>query len=68
MTFFKKSSTFFFTRKQCIESENQFDFLKDLVSNIADMPNQDEDENADAGEAKPKKPYVFCHFLLKIVL
>ena len=53
-------------RKQCIESENQFDFLKDLVSNIADMPNQDEEENADSGESKAKKPYVSLLFFIAI--
>eukprot|EP00794_Sanderia_malayensis_P020611 gene20611-22645_t len=42
--------------KQCIESENQFDFLKDQVANIADMPNQEEDDHLDSGETKPKKP------------
>lgn len=41
--------------KQCIESENQFDFLKDLVSTIADMTNQEEEDNRDSGETKPKK-------------
>ena len=53
---------FYLLGKQCIESENQFDFLKDLVSNIADMPNQDEEENADSSETKAKKPYVTHQF------
>ena len=46
----------FLCRKQCIESEKQFDFLKDLVANIAEMPNQEEEDNGDSGETKAKKP------------
>eukprot|EP00112_Aurelia_sp_Birch-Aquarium-sp1_P020740 Seg541.4 transcript_id=Seg541.4/GoldUCD/mRNA.D3Y31 product="Dr1-associated corepressor" protein_id=Seg541.4/GoldUCD/D3Y31 len=42
--------------KQCIESEKQFDFLKDLVANIAEMPNQEEEDTGDSGETKAKKP------------
>ena len=45
---------FFFSisRKHCIESEGKFDFLKDLVANIADIANEeDEGESSD----KPKK-------------
>ncbi|XP_033105034.1 dr1-associated corepressor-like isoform X2 [Anneissia japonica] len=32
--------------KQCIENENKFDFLKDLVENVPDMPCEEEDTNS----------------------
>ena len=45
----------FSSRKHCIESEGKFDFLKDLVANIADIANEeDEGESSD----KPKKQWV----------
>lgn len=40
--------------KHCIENERKFDFLKDLVANIAEMANQEEEDSNEAGE-KPKK-------------
>jgi len=39
--------------KHCIENEGKFDFLKDLVANIADIAN-DEDDTGEGAE-KPKK-------------
>ncbi|XP_020894286.1 dr1-associated corepressor isoform X2 [Exaiptasia diaphana] len=38
--------------KKCINSEQQFDFLKDLVEKIPDLPEEEEDID---GEAKPKR-------------
>lgn len=39
--------------KHCIESEKKFDFLKELVANIADVSNQDEEDGAES--EKPKR-------------
>lgn len=39
-------------RKRCITSENQFDFLKDLVANVPDLPSNEEERD---GEPKPKR-------------
>ena len=46
-----------FSRKHCIESEGKFDFLKDLVANIADVATQEEEDGSQAGENgdKPKR-------------
>ena len=43
-------------RKHCIEGEKRFDFLKELVANIADVATQEEVDNqtGENGE-KPKK-------------
>lgn len=41
--------------KHCIESEKKFDFLKELVANIADVSNQDEEEGNDIAGDRPKK-------------
>lgn len=38
--------------KRCITSENQFDFLKDLVTNVPDLPSNEEEKD---GEPKPKR-------------
>ncbi|RMX50074.1 hypothetical protein pdam_00002877 [Pocillopora damicornis] len=38
--------------KRCITSENQFDFLKDLVANVPDLPSNEEEKD---GEPKPKR-------------
>ncbi|CAH3016331.1 unnamed protein product [Porites evermanni] len=38
--------------KRCITSENQFDFLKDLVANVPDLPSNEEERD---GEPKPKR-------------
>jgi len=46
-------------RKRCITSENQFDFLKDLVANVPDLPSNEEERD---GEPKPKRSAsCFCH-------
>ena len=39
-------------RKSCITSENQFDFLKDLVANVPDLPSHEEEQD---GEPKQKR-------------
>lgn len=40
--------------KQCITSESQFDFLKELVNNIPDLPTNEEEAD-DLDEPKPKR-------------
>ena len=45
---------FYCNRKQCITSESQFDFLKELVENIPDLP-ANEEEADDLDEPKPKR-------------
>ncbi|XP_012553665.2 dr1-associated corepressor isoform X1 [Hydra vulgaris] len=40
--------------KHCIENEGKFDFLKDLVVNIADIGNAEEEDSSEANE-KPKR-------------
>uniref|UniRef100_A0A8C6X424 Uncharacterized protein n=1 Tax=Naja naja TaxID=35670 RepID=A0A8C6X424_NAJNA len=39
-----------FCRKQCIEQEQQFDFLKDLVASVPDMQGDAEDNHMEGGE------------------
>ena len=58
----KGSDFIFIHRKHCIESEGKFDFLKDLVANIADVATQEEEDGAAAGASgengdKPKRTY-----------
>ena len=43
----------YYNRKQCITSESQFDFLKELVEKIPDLPANEEE--ADDDEPKPKR-------------
>ncbi|KAG8563585.1 hypothetical protein GDO81_016141 [Engystomops pustulosus] len=38
---------FYFLRKQCIELEQQFDFLKDLVATVPDMQGENEDNHTE---------------------
>ena len=45
---------YYFNRKQCITSESQFDFLKELVNNIPDLPTNEEEAD-DLDEPKPKR-------------
>ena len=33
----------YFFRKECINKENMFDFLKDVVATVPDMQNEDSD-------------------------
>uniref|UniRef100_A0A3B3Q3U7 Dr1-associated corepressor n=1 Tax=Paramormyrops kingsleyae TaxID=1676925 RepID=A0A3B3Q3U7_9TELE len=42
--------------KQCIELEQQFDFLKDLVAAVPDMQGEAEDNHAEGGEKVGRKP------------
>ncbi|KAL0629955.1 Dr1-associated corepressor [Plecturocebus cupreus] len=42
------------SRKQCIELEQQFDFLKDLVASVPDMQGDGEDNHMD-GEKGPRR-------------
>jgi hypothetical protein len=43
-----------FFRKQCIELEQQFDFLKDLVASVPDMQGDGEDNHVD-GDKGPRR-------------
>uniref|UniRef100_A0A3B4A1Q5 Dr1-associated corepressor n=1 Tax=Periophthalmus magnuspinnatus TaxID=409849 RepID=A0A3B4A1Q5_9GOBI len=44
------------TQKQCIELEQQFDFLKDLVATVPDMQGEGEDNHTEGGGEKiPKR-------------
>lgn len=43
-----------FYRKQCIELEQQFDFLKDLVASVPDMQGDGEDNHTD-GDKGPRR-------------
>lgn len=42
------------SRKQCIELEQQFDFLKDLVASVPDMQGDGEDNHMD-GDKGPRR-------------
>lgn len=53
---------FGFFRKRCITSENQFDFLKDLVANVPDLPTNEEEQD---GEPKPKRWAKYWLLLMK---
>uniref|UniRef100_A0A674EAW2 DR1-associated protein 1 (negative cofactor 2 alpha) n=1 Tax=Salmo trutta TaxID=8032 RepID=A0A674EAW2_SALTR len=46
----KFTLTAFKNIKQCIELEQQFDFLKDLVAAVPDMQGEGEDNHAEGGE------------------
>ncbi|XP_064181851.1 dr1-associated corepressor isoform X2 [Anguilla rostrata] len=41
--------------KQCIELEQQFDFLKDLVAAVPDMQGEAEDNHTEGGEKVPRR-------------
>lgn len=45
----KKYSACVSHRKQCIELEQQFDFLKDLVAAVPDMQGEGEENHNDGG-------------------
>ncbi|KAG7220151.1 hypothetical protein INR49_027991 [Caranx melampygus] len=42
--------------KQCIELEQQFDFLKDLVATVPDMQGEGEENHTEGEEKKGRKP------------
>lgn len=46
-----------FHRKQCIELEQQFDFLKDLVAAVPDMQGEGEENHAEGGGEKVPRRY-----------
>lgn len=45
-------------RKQCIELEQQFDFLKDLVAAVPDMQGEGEENHAEAVGEKVSRRYI----------
>lgn len=49
---------FFHSRKQCIELEQQFDFLKDLVATVPDMQGEGEDNHIEGGGEKVQRRYL----------
>lgn len=42
-------------RKQCIELEQQFDFLKDLVAAVPDMQGDGDENHAEGAERIPRR-------------
>lgn len=50
--------TLCFHRKQCIELEQQFDFLKDLVATVPDMQGEGEENHTEGGGEKVPRRYV----------
>ena len=42
--------------KQCIELEQQFDFLKDLVAAVPDMQGEGEENHTESGAGADKVP------------
>lgn len=47
----------YFHRKQCIELEQQFDFLKDLVATVPDMQGEGEENHTEGGGEKVLRRY-----------
>lgn len=45
-------------RKQCIELEQQFDFLKDLVAAVPDMQGEGEENHTEGGGEKVPRRYL----------
>lgn len=45
-------------RKQCIELEQQFDFLKDLVATVPDMQGEGEENHTEGGGEKVPRRYI----------
>ncbi|KAI5087969.1 dr1-associated corepressor [Silurus meridionalis] len=45
----------YFCRKQCIELEQQFDFLKDLVAAVPDMQGEGDENHAEGAERIPRR-------------
>lgn len=45
-------------RKQCIELEQQFDFLKDLVATVPDMQGEGEENHTEGGGEKVPRRYL----------
>lgn len=49
-------------RKQCIELEQQFDFLKDLVATVPDMQGEGEENHTEGGGEKvPRRSVSHTH-------
>lgn len=46
-----------FCRKHCIELEQQFDFLKDLVATVPDMQGEGEENHTEGGGEKVPRRY-----------
>ena len=51
-------------RKQCIELEQQFDFLKDLVATVPDMQGEGEENHTEGGGEKVPRRYLSLTLLL----
>lgn len=48
-------------RKQCIELEQQFDFLKDLVATVPDMQGEGDENHAEGAERIPRRLHTHTH-------
>lgn len=55
-------------RKQCIELEQQFDFLKDLVATVPDMQGEGEENHTEGGGEKVPRRYlsIYTYIYLSI--
>lgn len=54
-------------RKQCIELEQQFDFLKDLVAAVPDMQGEGEENHTEGGGEKVPRRYLLYRCMHCIV-
>lgn len=54
-------------RKQCIELEQQFDFLKDLVATVPDMQGEGEENHTEGGGEKVLRRYWSLIFLKSLI-
>ena len=55
-------------RKQCIELEQQFDFLKDLVATVPDMQGEGEENHTEGGGEKVSRRYLSLSHTLTLTL
>lgn len=56
-------------RKQCIELEQQFDFLKDLVATVPDMQGEGEENHTEGGGEKvPRRYHSLSHTDMLVVM
>lgn len=53
-------------RKQCIELEQQFDFLKDLVATVPDMQAEGEENHTEGGGEKVLRRYLLLFLSLPL--
>ena len=59
----------FYFRKQTIQTEKKFDFLRDLVSSVPDHQAEDEGESTNHNETKKQKrskANFYCQFIYNL--